>query len=70
MLHRLHTLYVFLFNRSEWSSFQFSLNKKCFSGGYRRWVIKILGEKCQNLQDIIREESDLVEKIAEVYSPK
>ncbi|CAL9769933.1 unnamed protein product [Musa acuminata subsp. burmannicoides] len=49
-----------------WSqSFQFSLNKKCFSGGYRRWVIKILGEKCQNLQDIIREESDLVEKIAE-----
>lgn len=41
-----------------------------FSGGYRRWVIKILVEKCQNLQDIIREESDLVEKIAEVYSPK
>ncbi|RZR83191.1 hypothetical protein BHM03_00009740 [Ensete ventricosum] len=50
---------------TNWSGFQFSLNKSCSSGGFRRWVIKILGEKCHNLQDTIREESDLVEKIAE-----
>ncbi|RWW64383.1 hypothetical protein BHE74_00028382 [Ensete ventricosum] len=39
---------------------------KCdYAWSQRRWVIKILGEKCHNLQDTIREESDLVEKIAE-----
>lgn len=38
-----------------------------FFWGSRRWVIKIVGDYLQDLPGIIREESDLVEKIAEVY---
>lgn len=33
---------------------------------YRRWVIKSVAEKCSTLQEILRKESELVEKIAEV----
>ncbi|KAE8009953.1 hypothetical protein FH972_006356 [Carpinus fangiana] len=32
---------------------------------HRRWVIKLVGGKCSTLQEIVRKESELVEKIAE-----
>ncbi|KAK6911322.1 Protein prenyltransferase, alpha subunit [Dillenia turbinata] len=33
----------------------------------RRWVIRMLAERCPNLQDIVEKESDLVRKITERY---
>lgn len=33
---------------------------------HRRWVIKMIARKCQNLSEMVKKESELVEKIAEV----
>lgn len=33
----------------------------------RRWVIKSISANCSNFKDLLRKESELVEKIAEVY---